>query len=63
MSLIAVVISINEGKMPIVGPTRVLPTFEDGGACLILGLDVVLGEGDSEVSVAKWGDADQGSRE
>jgi hypothetical protein len=41
------VISIDEGKMPVIGPTGVAPTFEDGGACLVVGLDVVLGEGDS----------------
>ncbi len=40
-------ISIDEGKMPVIGPTGVAPTFEDGGACLVVGLDVVLGEGDS----------------
>ncbi len=44
---IAVVISINEGKMPIVGPTGVAPTLKDGGACLVLGLDIMLGEGDT----------------
>ncbi len=49
--------------MPIVGPTRVLPTFKDGGACLILSLDVVLGEDDGEVSIAKWGNANQDPRE
>ena len=37
---IAVVIIVNEVKMPIVGPTGVSPTFEDGGTCLILSLDV-----------------------
>ncbi len=40
-------IGIDEGKMPIVGPTRFAPTLEDGGACLVVGLDIVLGEGDS----------------
>ncbi len=40
-------ISINEGKMPVAGPTRVMPTFKDGGASLVVGLDVVLGEGDN----------------
>ncbi len=49
--------------MLIVGPTRVVPTLEDGGACLIVGLDIVLGEGDGEVSVAKWRDADLGPGE
>jgi hypothetical protein len=49
--------------MPIVGPTGVAPTLEDGGACLIVGLDIVLGEGDGEVSAAKWGDADMGPGE
>ncbi len=56
-------ISIDEGEMPIVGPTGVLPTFDDGGACLILGLDVVLGEGDGEVNFTKWGNANQNPRE
>jgi hypothetical protein len=41
------VISIDEGKMPVVGPTGVMPTFKNGGASLVVGLDVVLGEGDS----------------
>jgi hypothetical protein len=49
--------------MPNIGPTRVAPTLEDGGACLILGLNIVLGEGDSEVSIAKWGNANQGPGE
>ncbi len=49
--------------MPIVGSTRVMPTLEDGGACLIVGLDIMLGEGDGEVSIAKWGNANQGSEE
>ena len=49
--------------MPIVGPTGVVPTLKDGGTCLIVGLDIVLGEGDGEVSIAKWGDADQGPGE
>jgi hypothetical protein len=30
--IIAVVIFINEGKMPIVGPSRVAPALQDGGA-------------------------------
>jgi hypothetical protein len=33
--------------MPIVGPSGVASTLEDGGACLVVGLDIVLGEGDS----------------
>jgi hypothetical protein len=33
--------------MPIVCPTGVAPTLEDGGACLVVGLDIVLGEGGS----------------
>jgi hypothetical protein len=57
------VVSVDEGEMPIVGPTGVSPTFEDGGTCLILTLDIVLGEGDGEVSIAKWGNANQGPRE
>jgi hypothetical protein len=59
--LITVVIILNEGKMPVVGPIGVAPTLKDGGTCLIVGLDIVLGEGDGEVSVAKWGIADQGT--
>jgi hypothetical protein len=43
------VISVNEGIMPIVGPTGVVSTLENGGSCLIVGLDIVLGEGDGEV--------------
>ncbi len=35
--------------MPIIGSSRVMPTFKDGGACLVVGLDIVLGKGDSEV--------------
>ncbi len=49
--------------MPVVGPKGVALTLEDGGACLIVGIDIVLGEGDGEVSIAKWGDANQGSVE
>ncbi len=45
--IIAVVISINEGKMLIVGPSGVAPALKDGGAYLVVGLDIVLGEGDS----------------
>jgi hypothetical protein len=33
--------------MPVVGSTGVAPTFKDGGTSLVIGLDVVLGEGDS----------------
>ncbi len=49
--------------MPIIGPTGVAPTLEDGGACLIIGPAIMLGEGDGEVSIAKWGYADQGPGE
>jgi hypothetical protein len=45
--LIAVVVGVDDGKMPVVGSTRVMPTFEDGGASLVAGLDVMLGEDDS----------------
>ncbi len=58
--LIAVVVGVNNGKMPVVGSTRVTPTFEDGGASLVVGLDVMLGEDDSEVGVAEGGNANQG---
>ncbi len=33
--------------MPVVGSTRVTPTFEDGGASLVVGLGIILGEDDS----------------
>ncbi len=49
--------------MPISGPSGVAPTLKDGGACLVVGLDILLGEGDSEVGVAKWDNANQGSGE
>jgi hypothetical protein len=45
--IIAVVVEVNDGKMPVVGSTRVTPTFEDGGASLVIGLDIMLGEDDS----------------
>jgi hypothetical protein len=61
--IIAVVICINKGMMPIVGPSVVVPALKDGGTCLVIGLGIVLGEGDSEVCVAKWGDANQSSGE
>jgi hypothetical protein len=35
--LIAVVVGVNDGKMPVVGSTGVVPTFEDGGASLVVG--------------------------
>ncbi len=40
-------ISVNEGEIPIVGPTMVAPTLKDCGACLVVDLDIVLGKGDS----------------
>ncbi len=40
-------IRVDDGKMPVVGSTRDAPTFEDGGASLVVGLDVMLGEDDS----------------
>ncbi len=49
--------------MPIVGHTGVVPTLEDDGTRSIVGLDIVLGEGDGEVSVAKWVNANQGPGE
>jgi hypothetical protein len=45
--LIAVVVRVNDGKMSVVGSTGVMPTFEDGGASLVVGLDIMLGENDS----------------
>jgi hypothetical protein len=32
--------------MPVVGPTGAAPTFKDGGASLVVGLNIVLSEGD-----------------
>jgi hypothetical protein len=45
--LIAVVIEVDDGKMPVVGSTGVAPTFKNGGASLVVDLDVMLGEDDS----------------
>jgi hypothetical protein len=45
--LIAVVVGVNDGKMPVVGSTGVTPTFKDGGLSLVDCLDVMLGEDDS----------------
>jgi hypothetical protein len=45
--LIAVVVGVNDGKMPVVGSTGVTPTFKDGGPGLVDCLDVILGEDDS----------------
>ncbi len=56
-------IRVNDGEMPVVDSTGVAPTFKDGGTSLVLGLDVMLGEDDGEVGVAKGGNANQGSGE
>jgi hypothetical protein len=61
--IIAVVVFIDEGKLPIVGSSRVAPTLKDSGACLVVGLDVVLGEGDRAVCVAQCDNANQDSGE
>jgi hypothetical protein len=45
--LIAVVVGVDDGKMPVVGSTGVTPTLEYGGASLVVGLDIMLGEDDS----------------
>ncbi len=45
--LIAVVVGVDNGKMPVISSTRVMPTFKDGGASLVVCLDVMLGEDDS----------------
>ncbi len=45
--LIAVVVGVNDGKMPVLFSTGVTPTFKDGGGSLVIGLDVMLGEDDS----------------
>jgi hypothetical protein len=42
--LVAVVIGVNNGKMPVVGSTGVMPTFKYSGASLVVCLDVMLGE-------------------
>ncbi len=59
--LIAVVVGVDNGKMPVLGSTGVMPTLEDGGTSLVVGLDIMLGEDDSEVGIAEGGNADQGS--
>jgi hypothetical protein len=61
--LIAVVVGVGNWKMPVVGSTRVTPTFEDGGASLVDYLDVMLGVDDSWFGIAEGGSADQGSGE
>ncbi len=43
----AVVVGVDDGKMPVVGSTGVTPTFEDGGPSLVDCLDIILGEDDS----------------
>ncbi len=40
-------VCIDEGKMSIVDPSGVAPALMNGGACLVVGLDIMLGEGDS----------------
>jgi hypothetical protein len=45
--LIPVVVRVNNGKMPVVGSNGIMPTFENGGASLVVGLDIMLGEDDS----------------
>ncbi len=45
--LIAVVIGVDDGKMPAVGSARVALSFKEGSASLGVGLDVMLGEDDS----------------
>jgi hypothetical protein len=61
--LIAVAVGVDDGKMPVVGSTRVMPTFKDGGASLVIGLDIMLGEDNSKVGVAEGGNANQVSGE
>jgi hypothetical protein len=45
--LIAVVIGVDNGKMPVVGSTGVMATFENGGASLVVDRDVMLSEDES----------------
>ncbi len=40
-------VGANNGKMPVVGSTGIMPTFKDGGTSLVVGLGVMLGEDDS----------------
>ncbi len=61
--LIAVVVGVDNGEMPVVGSTRVMPTFEDGGTSLVVGLDIMIGKDDSEVDIAEGDSADQGPGE
>jgi hypothetical protein len=62
--LIAVVVGVNNGKMPVVGSTGAMPAFEDGGVSLVVGLDIMLGEEDDrEVGVTEGGNANQGPGE
>ncbi len=56
-------VGVNDGKMPVICSTGVTPTFKDGSTSLVVGLEVMLGKDDSEVSVAEGGNADQGSGE
>ncbi len=44
--LIAVVVGVDNGKMLVVHSTGVTPIFKDGGASLVLCLDIMLGEDD-----------------
>ncbi len=45
--IIAIVVGVNDGKMPVVGSAGVTPTFEDGGPSLVDCLDIMFGEDDS----------------
>ncbi len=45
--LIAGVVGVDNEKMPVVGSTRAMPTFKDGGASLVISFDVMLGQDDS----------------
>jgi hypothetical protein len=59
--LIVVVVGVDDRKMPVICSTGVTPTFKDSGTSLVIGLDIMLGEDDSEVGVAEGGNANQGS--
>ena len=43
---------VDKGKEPVTAFFRVVPTFKDDVAFVVLGNDFVLGEGDTEVLVA-----------
>ncbi len=49
---VAVVVFVNEGKVPVHVFFRVAPTLNDAGAAGSLADDLVFGEGDTEACIA-----------